>query len=102
MRKAAFGVNLSDSSYWLYIIHLPVVTALQVALAPVHVSCWVKFGLVCAVAIPFSLATYQYLVRPTVVGLVLNGRRYPFAWLPWKPDGRDREEPPVISANLAR
>jgi glucans biosynthesis protein C len=73
---------LSDSSFWLYIIHLPVVTVLQVALAPISLSCWSKFGLILAMSLLLCLASYQYLVRWTFLGWVLNGRRCPFAWLP--------------------
>jgi glucans biosynthesis protein C len=74
---------LSDSSYWLYIAHLPLVVALQVALAQWNAFWAVKLALVCGISIPLLLASYHYLVRPTAIGLVLNGRRYPFRWLPW-------------------
>lgn len=69
---------LSDSSYWLYIIHLPIVVWLQVAFAHLPYSCWVKFSLVLAVSVPVLLVSYHLLVRSTPIGWLLNGRRHPF------------------------
>jgi peptidoglycan/LPS O-acetylase OafA/YrhL len=70
---------LADSSYWMYLVHLPLVFALQVAVMkwPIHWS--VKFPSIVIVAFIVLLASYQALVRNTFVGLLLNGRRYPTA-----------------------
>jgi glucans biosynthesis protein C len=70
---------LSDASYWMYIVHLPVVWLLQVWMLrwPLHWS--VKFVLVMALTSLFLFATYHYLVRSTFLGVFLNGRRYPRA-----------------------
>ena len=88
-QESRFWRYLSDSSYWLYIVHLPVVVTLQVALARLPIPCGVKFGLVSVLATALSLGTYHCLVRPTPVGTLLNGRRYPFCWVPWaKPSKR--------------
>jgi glucans biosynthesis protein C len=73
---------LADASYWIYIVHLPIVCALQVALSRFDFSCWAKFGLITAVSIVACLASYHFLVRSTPIGLLLNGRRWPFRWLP--------------------
>jgi peptidoglycan/LPS O-acetylase OafA/YrhL len=69
---------LADASYWVYLIHLPIVAAAQVALSHAPGSCWWKFAAVSALAAILSLASYQLLVRPTPIGWLLNGRRYPF------------------------
>ena len=68
---------LADSSYWLYLLHLPLVFALQVVVMqwPLHWS--VKFPLILIVATSLLLLSYHSLVRFTYVGEVLNGRRYP-------------------------
>jgi peptidoglycan/LPS O-acetylase OafA/YrhL len=68
---------LADSSYWLYLIHLPIVVWLQVALYRWDVHWALKFALINAVAFPIMLVSYHYLVRPTIIGATLNGRRYP-------------------------
>lgn len=67
---------LSDSAYWVYLIHLPF--ALQLP----HV--WNAFGLPIEVYGPatlvfttlFAYASYESFVRSTWVGIFLNGRRY--------------------------
>jgi ABC-type multidrug transport system ATPase subunit/peptidoglycan/LPS O-acetylase OafA/YrhL len=68
---------LADSSYWLYLLHLPLVFALQQLMRdwPLHWS--IKFPLLIAVATSLLLASYHYCVRSTFIGEVLNGRRYP-------------------------
>ena len=66
---------LADSSYWLYLIHLPIVMALQVALSPLDWPWPLKFAAILLVALPVMLVSYQLLVRYSVIGAVLNGRR---------------------------
>jgi len=67
---------LADSSYWMYLAHLPLVFALQMTVRewPLHWS--IKFPLVVGVAVAVLLMSYRYLVRSTYVGELLNGRRY--------------------------
>jgi len=66
---------LSDSSYWLYLMHLPLLFAIQAPLRPWSISPFLKFGLSCAVCTGLLLLSYQYLVRYSWVGTLLNGRR---------------------------
>ena len=68
---------LADASYWIYIIHLPLVMALQVALSDWVFPPAAKFAIILAVAIPLMLASYHWMVRNTFIGALLNGRRYP-------------------------
>jgi glucan biosynthesis protein C len=68
---------LADSSYWLYLAHLPIVFFLQAALALVPWHWTIKFPLILAIALTVLLASYHYLVRPTWIGQILNGRKYP-------------------------
>lgn len=70
---------LSDSSYWLYIMHMPVVVGLQVALLPVPLPALAKVPIVLAIAVLLLLLSYDLMVRPTWIGVLLNGRRYPRA-----------------------
>ena len=65
----------SDSSYWLYLAHLPLVIALQAGLAFTEIPVWAKFLLVTVVSTLLLLASYQLLVRYTPVGTLLNGKR---------------------------
>jgi glucan biosynthesis protein C len=68
---------IADASYWLYLIHLPIVLALQIMLSQLLWPWWVKYPLILAVAFPIMFASYHYLVRSTFIGGVLNGRRFP-------------------------
>ena len=66
---------LVDASYWVYLVHLPVVCLLPGLLGS---DAWwpgAKFLLVVAVSVGVSLATYEWAVRRTRLGLFLNGRR---------------------------
>lgn len=67
---------LADSSYWLYLAHLPIVFALQLTVRnwPLHWT--LKFPLVVIAAVVLLLVSYHYLVRFTWIGRVLNGRKH--------------------------
>ncbi len=68
---------MSDASYWLFIMHMPVVVGLQVALLPVPLPALVKVPIVLAIAVALLTVSYDLMVRPTWIGALLNGRRYP-------------------------
>ncbi len=70
---------VADASYWLYLMHLPVVVWLQVALAEVALPWPLKLSAITVVSIAVLLIAYDLLVRPTIIGQVLNGRRRPRA-----------------------
>jgi surface polysaccharide O-acyltransferase-like enzyme len=66
---------VSDASYWIYLVHVPVVMVLHVGLTFVDWPPLLKFLVVCGVTTAVCLATYQVMVRHTFIGVVLNGRR---------------------------
>jgi hypothetical protein len=66
---------LSDSSYWLYVTHLPLVVVLQNVAAPWTTSAWIKLLFVSGVTIAVLLLLYQAIVRKTWIGVFLNGPR---------------------------
>jgi glucan biosynthesis protein C len=68
---------LADSSYWLYLAHLPIVFFLCAAFALVPWYWAIKFPLILAITLAVLLTSYHYLVRPTWIGQILNGRKYP-------------------------
>jgi peptidoglycan/LPS O-acetylase OafA/YrhL len=68
---------VADASYWIYLVHLPVVAALQILASRLSWHWSVKFPLILVVSLAVLFATYHYLVRSTFVGQFLNGRRYP-------------------------
>lgn len=73
---------LCDSSYFLYIAHVPVIVAFQAALKDVPVPALAKLAIALVATIVVLLPVYRYAVRPTFIGAVLNGRRYPGALAP--------------------
>lgn len=75
-RASALRRYLADASYFLYLAHLPVVFALQVLVAPWPLHWSLKFTLIVAVTLAVLLTCYHVLVRPTVIGEILNGRRH--------------------------
>jgi peptidoglycan/LPS O-acetylase OafA/YrhL len=68
---------VADASFFVYIIHLPVVYLLQAWMMqwPLHWS--VKYPLIVALTFAIVFAMYHYGVRSTFVGQFLSGRRYP-------------------------
>ncbi|HMH20625.1 MAG TPA: acyltransferase family protein [Puia sp.] len=65
----------SDAAYWVYLIHMCIVSSMQVLLINSSVVGWVRLPLVLIVAFGLSLLSYQFLVRYTVIGEFLHGKR---------------------------
>lgn len=75
---------LSDSTYWLYLAHLPIVVVLQDELQGWAVAGEVKFVVITVVTTIILLVTYQAFVRYTPIGTLLNGPRTPTrVSVPW-------------------
>lgn len=74
-RPIGWARYLSDASYWIYLMHLPVVLWLQVRLAPLAWPGLVKFAVVSLGTLAVGLLSYALLVRRTPIGALLNGRR---------------------------
>jgi peptidoglycan/LPS O-acetylase OafA/YrhL len=69
---------VSDSSYWLYLLHLPLLFWLAMYLAPYQMGSLAKFATYNILAVGLLMPTYHYFVRSTVIGRILNGRSYPY------------------------
>lgn len=67
---------LADSSYWLYLIHLPLIFLAQAVIMNWNLHWSIKFPLILLVTVPLMLVSYHYCVRATFIGALLNGRRY--------------------------
>lgn len=73
---------LCDSSYFIYIAHLPVILLLQLVTFNVPLPAVIMAPIVLIVTTVALLPIYAYAVRPTFVGALLNGRKYPVAIRP--------------------
>ncbi|RYG07948.1 MAG: hypothetical protein EON96_20735, partial [Caulobacteraceae bacterium] len=69
---------LADASYWVYIVHLPLVMAGQVLMLDAPLPWWGKLASVVVGVMAISLLSYELLVRHTFIGKALNGRRVPW------------------------
>ncbi len=65
----------SDSSYWVYLIHLPLVIAAQTMVWDWNLGAGIKFLIVTVGVTAVSLLSYQALVRYTPIGTMLNGKK---------------------------
>lgn len=75
---------LADASYWIYILHLPLVMLAQVWVQDWPGAWWLKMG---GITVGVSLAcllSYELLIRHSFMGRWLNGRR-----IPWRKPGID-------------
>lgn len=66
---------LADASYWIYLVHLPLVVALQSLAARVSWPWAIELSLLLLVAFALMLAAYAVFVRRTFLGAILNGRK---------------------------
>ena len=67
---------VSDSSYWVYLLHLPLTALIPGMIADVDLPAFLKFSMVMFTTAFICFITYHYLVRNTFIGKFLNGRRY--------------------------
>jgi ABC-type multidrug transport system ATPase subunit len=89
---------IADASYWIYLAHLPVVAALAVWVGhwPLHWAVKYPFILVTSFALLFL--SYHFLVRPSFIGKLLNGRKYPLRKPAQPPVGQEPAAPANSSA----
>lgn len=68
---------VADASYWLYLIHFPLVIALQAVVSKLDWPWEMKMLAILGVAFPLMFASYQLWVRHGFIGQILTGRRAP-------------------------
>jgi peptidoglycan/LPS O-acetylase OafA/YrhL len=67
---------VSDSAYWLYITHLPLIQIIQFWVSDWPLPSYVKLLFTCIVTTVLLLLSYRYLIRYTLIGTLLNGKRF--------------------------
>ena len=73
-KPSEFVQYIADASYWLYLIHLPIVVWLQITFAELPFHWSLKLIAISLLTIGISLALYDLFVRSTLIGKTLNGR----------------------------
>ncbi len=73
----------SQSSYWVFLVHMPLVALAGWWLVQFDLHAVFKFLLVCAFTSVIAFATFHYFVQSTWVGAFLHGRRFSLVW-PWR------------------
>jgi glucan biosynthesis protein C len=68
---------LSDSAYWIYLVHPLVLVMIQIPLLYVRMAGEWKALLGLVAATPVLLWSYDRFARNSGIGALLNGRRYP-------------------------
>ncbi len=77
-RSASKGGALrfsSEASFWVYLVHVPVILLLQAVLLPYAWPWWAKFSIVSVITVGLSLLSYEYVARYSAVGAIVNGAR---------------------------
>lgn len=66
---------LADASYWIYLIHIPILVAAQLGLARTGLPPALRVTIATSVAIALSFVTYALIVRHSPIGTLLHGKR---------------------------
>ena len=78
MNKQSIWVRkIADSSYWIYIIHLPVLWVIQFLLLDVQLPLIIEFLISAFGKLFIGYISYLLLVKPTPIGWLLNGKKKP-------------------------
>ncbi|HTU14394.1 MAG TPA: acyltransferase family protein [Solirubrobacterales bacterium] len=67
---------LADASYWIYLIHIPILVAAQLSLARTGLPPSIRVAIATSVSIGISLVTYALVVRYSPIGSLLHGKRH--------------------------
>lgn len=73
--RSSFLSFVADSSYWVYLLHLPIVIFLQTLLIPLEAPWWIKLAIVLVGTMYACITSYVVFVRYTPVGWMLHGKR---------------------------
>ena len=78
---------LSQASYWVYLIHLPLTIVFGALLLGEPLSVLAKCVINITATTVVALLSYHLLVRSTPLGALLTGKRYPFTLPGWRVAG---------------
>lgn len=64
---------IADASYWVYLVHLPLIFAIQIPLMDVNLHWSVKLSLSVGATLGIAFLSYHLFVRGRLLGRFLNG-----------------------------
>lgn len=76
-KPRAWLAYLADSSYWVYLVHLPMTVGFSALLYGVPIPALAKILINVLATTALCLASYHLCVRSTAIGQLLNGQRHP-------------------------
>lgn len=82
-RDSPWIVYVSQSAYWVFLVHLPLVFFAGWWLLPFDLPATLKFVLVCGFTSFVAFTTFHYGVQKTWISDFLYGRRFDLDW-PWR------------------
>jgi len=74
-KRSSFMSIVSDSAYWVYLVHLPLAIFLQTLLVPLEWSVWLKLVVATIGTLFPCLLSYLIFVRYTPLGWLLHGKK---------------------------
>ena len=74
---------VSQSSYWVYLVHLPVISFAAWWMLPYDLPAVAKFACIVTFTSFVCVVTYHYLVQSSWISSLLNGKRFNLDW-PWR------------------
>ena len=66
---------ISDASYWVYLMHMPVLIYIQMPLLSINLPILIKLFIALFVTFTLCFASYHLFVRKTLIGRLLNGQK---------------------------
>lgn len=73
-QPSPIGQYLSEASYWIFLIHLPLLIFVGGALSATTLPAIVKYLLTVAIVVPAVMGTYHWGVRRSLLGRLLKGK----------------------------
>jgi len=77
---ANWTLYASQASYWVFLVHMPIVMIAAWALLPYDLPALLKFTLVVAFTATLCFSSYHFLVQRSWVSVFLNGKRFNLRW----------------------
>jgi glucan biosynthesis protein C len=87
-QPSPWSLYVSNSSYWVYLVHMPLISLGAWVLLPLPIDGGLKFLMIAGFTSLTAFVSYHYLVQGSWVGLGLSGVRMQHTW-PWRTTGRD-------------